>query len=75
MSKERILHISAKNATPEELETIRDTVSDSFPERGLIVTDDSVDVFETPTAEEFVEEVTERVVEEIESQTSVNVYE
>jgi hypothetical protein len=64
MSEKRILHISAKNATPEELETIRDIACDSFSEREVIVTDDSVDVFEMPTAEEFVDEITERIVEE-----------
>lgn len=66
MSEKRILHVSAKNVTVDEIEVLRNQLAGEFPEREVIVTDDSIDVFEMPTAEEFADEITERIVEEIE---------
>jgi hypothetical protein len=68
MNEERIMHVSVKNGTKEELSEIRDIMRDEFPNRQCIITDDTVDVTDFPPTEEFIDAFVDRAIEEMQDE-------
>jgi hypothetical protein len=67
MSEETFTHVQVEGAYQDELREIADYLGEEYPDKEIIVTSSDTEITELPPIEQMIDEITESVVDEIES--------
>lgn len=66
MSDKPIIHVAVGgNPTEAEYEQIRDTMSETFPDKDVVISHDKLSLIEIPALDDYADELAKRVAEEI----------